>query len=92
MDVLVKMLLKVWKVSTVLELLTVLLQEAQGITVAVGTDFSHGLETKQDRPAEDREKTRHFTNRKETTSTRRTRDQSQVSVRSSLPRQNKALF
>lgn len=41
------MLLKVRKVSSVLELLTVLLQEAQSITVAVGTDFSHGLEAKR---------------------------------------------
>lgn len=64
MDVLVKMPLKIWKVSSVLELLTVLPQEAQSIPVAVGTDLSHGLETKQIRPAEGRQKKRHFINRK----------------------------
>lgn len=41
-----KMLLKVWKAGTFQGVLTVLLQEAQSITVAVGTDLTHGLETK----------------------------------------------
>lgn len=35
----------VWKAGWFLEILTVLLQEAQSIPVAIGTDLSHGLET-----------------------------------------------